>query len=759
MAGASQQTPSLPQTSLYVGDLHPQATESQLHTKFQEIGPVLSVRVCRDMATRNSLGYGYVNFADPKDAERALDMMNYEPFLGRPIRIMWSQRDPSLRKSGRGNIFIKNLDKTIEQRELYDTFGFFGRILSCKIAMDEHGNSKGYGFVHFEKEECAERAIEKINGMIIKDRIVYVGKFIPRSDRKSTSGKLRFNNIYVKNFPPDTTDEKLREMFSEFGEIKSCCVEKDSEGKSKGFGFVCFQDPDNAETAVKTMHGKNFDGKPLYAARAQRKEERQEELRQRLEKQRAERQSKYVSGVNLYVKNLDDNIDDERLKEAFSVFGPITSAKVMTDTSGRSKGFGFVCFTHPEQAARAVTDMNATIVGSKPLYVALAQRKEDRRAKLIAEHQQRLTQYRSTVPQMLPTAAHAAAPSYFPPTAFPQAQRYYHPTGTVIGSQPRWNRAAGLSSGLPGQLGGGVPGRPPIPSHYLSTPNPATGMIPGQMAAMAQLRPPTGVGRPMVPNGIPSMATGAPMPASAMLNPAAGQQRHQAAGRPAVPMQQVMAPPTGGMPQRPSMASVVAAGPNANAAVRPVASQVSRGMIHPGMANVAGATANVRFNQTARNVTAQPAPAPPANMPSVLAPVGDQIPLTISALAQLSEEEQKRTLGERLFPLVQEMYPSLAQKLTGMLLGVDNAEVIHLLESKESLRAKLEEGISVLRSSRNLPADLTDEAHAVAPDSNAVNTAPGQNGDGSAVLGDAAKLDVKSQGMSGDSVKVEEQSN
>lgn len=733
MSATTQQNQSLPQTSLYVGDLHPLVTEALLYSKFSEIGPVLSARICRDLATRNSLGYGYVNFEDPKDAERALENLNYEVLMGRPIRLMWSQRDPSLRKSGRGNIFIKNLEKGIEQKELYDTFGYFGRILSCKIAMDEHGNSKGYGFVHFEKEECAERAIEKINGMLIRERVVYVGKFIPSSDRKSTSGKLRFNNIYVKNFPPDTTDEKLREMFSEFGEIKSCCVEKDAEGKSKGFGFVCFHDPDHAEQAVKTMHNKEINGRTLYASRAQRKEERQEEIKQRLEKQRAERQSKYVSGVNLYVKNLDDNIDDEQLKKAFCQYGPITSAKVMTDASGRSKGFGFVCFTQPDQAARAVTEMNATLVGSKPLYVALAQRKEDRRAKLIAEHQQRLAHFRSNINQMIPAAAaHAAAPNYFPPAAFQQAQRYY-PTSAVISSQPRWNRAAGLS-GMPTQIGGGVPTRAPIPGHYLGA-NPAAGMTPNPMAAMAQMRS-AGVGRPMVPSGMPSMPSGPHMPASAMMNPAANQQRHQAAGRPAVPMQQVMAPPTGGLPQRPSMASVVAANPNTNPNVRPVAPQVPRPVMHLGVGGVTGTAGNVRFNQTARNVVNQPAPAPP--MSTVLAPLGDQNTLTISALAQLSEEEQKRTLGERLFPLVKAMYPTIAEKLTGMLLGVDNAEVIHLLESKESLRSKLEEGINVLKISGNLPPDLAEEAHVASSDSMGLSNAPpGQNGDGSAESGEA----------------------
>ncbi|XP_061864970.1 polyadenylate-binding protein 1-like isoform X1 [Colius striatus] len=404
--------PGYPLASLYVGDLHPDVTEAMLYEKFSPAGPIMSIRVCRDVATRRSLGYAYINFQQPVDAERALDTMNFEVIKGRPIRIMWSQRDPGLRKSGIGNVFIKNLDDSIDNKALYDTFSAFGNILSCKVVCDENG-SRGYGFVHFETHEAATRAIETMNGMLLNDRKVFVGQFKSRKEREAEFGAraMEFTNVYIKNFGDDMDDDRLREIFSKFGKTLSVKVMMDSTGRSKGFGFVNFEKHEEAQKAVADMNGKEINGRLVYVGRAQKRLERQSELKRKFEQMKQERVSRY-QGVNLYVKNLDDGIDDERLRKEFSPYGTITSAKVMTE-GGHSKGFGFVCFSSPEEATKAVTEMNGRIVSTKPLYVALAQRKEERKAILTNQYMQRLATMRTLPGPLL--GSFQPPPGYFLP--------------------------------------------------------------------------------------------------------------------------------------------------------------------------------------------------------------------------------------------------------------------------------------------------------------------------------------------------------
>ena len=413
--------------SLYVGELDPAVTEAMLFELFSSMGQVASIRVCRDAVTRRSLGYAYVNYNNTADGERALEELNYTVIKNRPCRIMWSQRDPLLRKTGQGNVFIKNLDTAIDNKALHDTFVAFGNILSCKVAQDEFGNSKGYGFVHYETGEAAANAIKHVNNMLLNEKKVYVGHHVARKDRESKFEEMKanFTNIYVKNIESEVTDDEFRALFENYGEITSASITRDPDtGKSRGFGFVNYVRHEDAAKAVEELHDKEFKGQNLYVGRAQKKYEREEELRKQHEAARVEKASKY-QGVNLYVKNLHDDIDDEELRKIFAGSGTITSAKVMRDTGtersdspdkdtdkenkkasekegseesveakseekdgdkptkkpfGKSKGFGFVCFSNAEEATKAVTELNGRMVKDKPLYVALAQRKDVRKS-------------------------------------------------------------------------------------------------------------------------------------------------------------------------------------------------------------------------------------------------------------------------------------------------------------------------------------------------------------------------------------------
>jgi polyadenylate-binding protein len=219
------------------------------------------------------------------------------------------------------------LDKAIDHKALHDTFSAFGNILSCKVATDPSGQSKGYGFVQFDSEEAAQKAIEKLNGMLLNDKQVYVGPFLRKQERDTATDKMRFNNVFVKNLSETTTEEDLNKTFGEFGTITSIVVMRDGDGKSKCFGFVNFENAEDAAKAVEALNGKKIDDKEWFVGKAQKKYEREVELKQRFEQSMKEAADKF-QGANLYIKNLDDSIVDEKLKELFSPFGTITSCKV-----------------------------------------------------------------------------------------------------------------------------------------------------------------------------------------------------------------------------------------------------------------------------------------------------------------------------------------------------------------------------------------------------------------------------------------------
>ncbi|KAF8088829.1 hypothetical protein N665_0529s0025 [Sinapis alba] len=578
--------------SLYVGDLDFNVTDSQLYDYFTEVCQVVSVRVCRDSATNTSLGYGYVNYSNIDDAEKAMKKLNYTSLNGKMIRVTYSSRDSAARRSGIGNLFVKNLDKSVDNKTLHETFSECGNIVSCKVATDHMGQSRGYGFVQFESEDSAKNAIEKLNGKILNDKQIFVGPFLRKEERESAADKMKFTNVYVKNLSETTTDDELKTSFGQYGSISSAVVMRDGDGRSRCFGFVNFENAEDAARAVEALNGKKFDDKEWYVGKAQKKSERELELSRRYEQGGVRETGNNFDGLNLYVKNLDETVTDEKLRELFAEFGTITSCKVMRDPSGTSKGSGFVAFSAASEASRVLNEMNGKMVSGKPLYVALAQRKEERRAKLQAQFSQ-------------------MRPAFIP----------------------------GMSPRMPIFPGGAQPmfygqGPPPIIPHqggFGYPPQMVPGMRPGFFGPMMQQGPRPGGRRS-----------------------GDGPMRHQ--------------------PQQPMPF------------MQPQMMPRGRGYRYP----------------PGRNMPDGPMPGGMVPFPYDINgfPLGQHMPAgaLASSLAQASPAQQRTILGENLYPLVNQIEHENAAKVTGMLLEMDQTEVLHLLESPEALNAKVSEALDVLRN-------------------------------------------------------------
>uniref|UniRef100_A0A6N2K1P2 RRM domain-containing protein n=1 Tax=Salix viminalis TaxID=40686 RepID=A0A6N2K1P2_SALVM len=370
--------------SLYVGDLDPEVTETDLRAAFYHVGPISSLRLCRCCLTGKyeDLGFSFLGSVLLRgfcfgylltsslsffiSASRALGLLNHTNLKGKPMRIMWCQRDPFSRKTGFANLFVKNLDFSISSSCLESIFSMYGTILSCKVA-EENGRSKGFGFVQFDSQDSALAAQTALHDTMLG------GKKL-RLKREAAPCEV-FTNLYVKNLDETMTEDGLKDMFSVIGDVSSAAIMMDHEGKSKGFGFVNFKSPDDAKKAVDVINGSVVGSKTLFVGKAQRKSERKMILKQ--EYKDYNRSNEKLRASNLYVKNLNVDIDDKRLEEVFSAYGKILSAKVMCHNDGTSRQFGFVCFASPEEANKALVALHGVLLEGKILHVAKAQCKKD----------------------------------------------------------------------------------------------------------------------------------------------------------------------------------------------------------------------------------------------------------------------------------------------------------------------------------------------------------------------------------------------
>eukprot|EP00252_Welwitschia_mirabilis_P008073 TRINITY_DN19780_c0_g1_i3.p1 TRINITY_DN19780_c0_g1~~TRINITY_DN19780_c0_g1_i3.p1 ORF type:complete len:534 (-),score=139.16 TRINITY_DN19780_c0_g1_i3:1283-2812(-) len=495
----------------------------------------------------------------------------------------------------------------------------------------EDGKSKGHGFVQFDSGESAKEAIEKLNGQTLEGKEIFVGNFVRKTERTAAALERNFTNLYIKNLDDGISEEDLMNTFSEVGKIFNVAIMRDQNGTSRGFGFINFENHEDAVTAIEKFNGSMLGSKTLYVGRAQKKGERRQLLKEEYLQKRQERILKYQK-ANLYVKNLQDSVDEDALRELFGRYGTITSAVIMHDDKAKgsdnvgkavSKGFGFVCFSTAEEANDALANLNGYLFHGKPLYVNHAQPKEVRAARLAA-------QFAAQAIPAMSAASASVVPAHYHPAFF------YAPASGIV---------------------------PPMAQGQNI-------MYQPQLNVRSQgWRPNAGLGAPRRQAYQPPLPVAMNSPRSRQYRPRMNGQVFHHPGQPMsyMTLQQRQIPP---------------------ATYDAVAHQPGRYMQNGRARNINVPTTLVPTMENGSEHLSNGA----LNSPTVM---------LSSRLVNATADDQKQILGNNIFPLVFQQRPDLARKITGMLLEMDNSELLLLLESPEALATKVNEAIQVLRMAGN----------------------------------------------------------
>lgn len=154
-----------------------------------QMGPIHNIHMPRDRVTQNHQGFGFVEFRGPQDAEYAAQVMNGVKLFGKPLRVNKASADKQKGADVGAELFVGNLDHGVDEKTLYDTFSRFGPLLSLpKVARDEGGSSKGFGFVSFADFDSSDAAIANVNGQYILSKEVSVQYAFKKDGRSERHG-------------------------------------------------------------------------------------------------------------------------------------------------------------------------------------------------------------------------------------------------------------------------------------------------------------------------------------------------------------------------------------------------------------------------------------------------------------------------------------------------------------------------------------------------------------------------------------------
>ncbi|OVA06612.1 RNA recognition motif domain [Macleaya cordata] len=270
--------------TLWIGDLQHWMEESYINGCFVHTGEVLSVKVIRNKQTGQSECYGFIEFGSHAAAERILQTYNgtLMPNVEQNFRLNWASFGSGEKRQDDGadfTIFVGDLASDVTDYTLQETFrSHYTSVKGAKVVTDRTtGRSKGYGFVRFGDENEQMRAMTEMNGMFCSTRPMRIG---PASNKKTIGGQQQHqqhpkaaypstqgtqnesdpNNttIFVGGLDSNVTDDHLRQVFSQFGELVHVKIPV-----GKRCGFVQFANRACAEEALLMLQGTQLGGQNI----------------------------------------------------------------------------------------------------------------------------------------------------------------------------------------------------------------------------------------------------------------------------------------------------------------------------------------------------------------------------------------------------------------------------------------------------------------------------------------------------------------
>ncbi|XP_029905377.1 ELAV-like protein 1b isoform X2 [Myripristis murdjan] len=297
-------------TNLIVNYLPQNMSQEELRSLFSSIGDVESAKLIRDKVAGHSLGYGFVNFVNPNDAERAISTLNGLRLQSKTIKVSYAR--PSSDAIKDANLYISGLPKTVTQQDLEEMFTRYGRIINSRVLVDQaSGLSRGVAFIRFDKRSEAEDAIKYLNG------------HKPPGSAEPITVKFAANPNQAKN----------SQLLSQLYHSQSRRFGGPVHHQAQRFRF--------SPMAVDHMGG--MGGAPGNSS----------------------------AGWCIFIYNLGQDADEGFLWQMFGPFGAVANVKVIRDfNTNKCKGFGFVTMTNYEEAAMAITSLNGYRLGDKVLQVS-----------------------------------------------------------------------------------------------------------------------------------------------------------------------------------------------------------------------------------------------------------------------------------------------------------------------------------------------------------------------------------------------------